>query len=622
MNKGYWRLFNDWRFITGLVIIFLFLLCGIFAPFLQPNDAFSVDLSNRLLSPDRKYLMGTDAYGRCILSRVLLGTRNTFLLSIFSALITALIGTTLGIISGYYGNLIGKIISTCVNAILSFPPLLLAFGLIPLLKPSLASSIIAVIPILSAYYVRVIQPLTENECKSLYVKYSQIYGGNWLYVFWRHISKAILPHFIVMVTVDAGNFCLIISSLSFLGLGAQPPTPEWGRMVLEGYQYFHIAPHVVIFPGMFIFLAVIGFNLMGESFRDFLDIEKARDDKVLKGDSIHLIEVKREIASESLMPLTGMLDVRDLNVRYRSMPEFPVLFNINFSLQRGKIMVGIGPSGSGKSTLAKALCRLLNKREAIWKGKVLYNGIDLNSLSDEEVMLIRGNKISIVFQNTPSVLNPFLKVRTLFHHIFMRKNQNYLKDERLEEKIFFYLNKVGLSNGSEVINKYPFQLSYGMQKKVALALAISTESDLLIVDEPTAGLDTISKRQVLLTLRQISYESNKSILCFTHDLEFLEKVSDTIFVILSGTIIELAPTEDLITTPIHPFTKELLLAKPKIDRPYLNITLSLYSTYLKWMKGCCYLEICKQRTEKCKNAIPQLEEVKPGHWVACHNPLV
>lgn len=256
--------------ICGIFILFLVFI-ALFGPYLTPYDADTPDYDAILSPPSAQHWAGTDEYGRDILSRIIAGTKLSLSVSISAVLIAAVFGTILGLLSGYYGGWLDRLIMRGSDVLFSFPDLLLAIGIVAILGPGLMNVVIAVAVFGIPSFARIIRSVTLSAKETLFVEAARSMGAKHGRIIWRHIFPETLPSVIVNFTMKIGTAILAASSLSFLGMGAKPTTPDWGAMLSMGRDYLSLAPHVVYFPGAAIFLTVLAFNLVGDGLRDALD---------------------------------------------------------------------------------------------------------------------------------------------------------------------------------------------------------------------------------------------------------------------------------------------------------------------------------------------------------------
>ncbi|MGG2056110.1 ABC transporter permease [Lysinibacillus pakistanensis] len=257
--------------VAGGIIILLYILMFLIGPIIAPYDPFDVQLDQKLQGPSLDHLMGTDDKGRDILSRILYGSRLSIGVGISAVLFGGTIGTLLGLISGYYGKWVDSIISRILDIMLAFPGILLALAIVSALGPSLINVIIAVGFFSIPMFARIVRGSTMEVKKLEYIDAVKTLGANDMTILIKHIFPNILSPIIVQASMRLATAILSAAGLSFLGLGAQPPSPEWGAMLSNGRDFLFTAPYMALFPGIMISLLVLGFNLFGDGLRDALD---------------------------------------------------------------------------------------------------------------------------------------------------------------------------------------------------------------------------------------------------------------------------------------------------------------------------------------------------------------
>jgi len=255
----------------GLILIALIVIVALLGPALAPYDPLAPEPLIRLQSPDVKHLFGTDSLGRDILSRVIYGARISLMVGLISVSISLVPGTLLGLLSGYFGTWIDSVIMRVMDMLLAFPAILLAIFITAILEPNLTNTMIAVGIVYIPHYARIVRSTALSLKEQLFVQAVSHIGGSHIRVLFKHILPNCLPPIIVYATLGMGTAVLQAAALGFLGLGAQPPSPEWGAMLSEGRKYIQLAPHVAAFPGLAILFLVLGFNLFGDGLRDVLD---------------------------------------------------------------------------------------------------------------------------------------------------------------------------------------------------------------------------------------------------------------------------------------------------------------------------------------------------------------
>lgn len=257
--------------VIGLVIVLAFVVMAIITPWIAPYDPYASDFGKILAKPSSQHLLGTDELGRDILSRILYGSRISLMVGLVSVAIAAVIGVPLGLTAGYYGGAYDNLVMRIMDVLMAFPSILLAIIIVSILGPSLQNAVIAV----GVFTVPAFARLARGEVLSIknqeYIEASRAMGASDAWIIRWHILPNIVSPLIVWSTLNVSSAILTAAGLGFLGLGAQPPSPEWGAMLSKGREYLLVAPHLTTYTGLAILILALGLNLLGDGLRDILD---------------------------------------------------------------------------------------------------------------------------------------------------------------------------------------------------------------------------------------------------------------------------------------------------------------------------------------------------------------
>ncbi|MFH5801321.1 ABC transporter permease [Haladaptatus sp. CMAA 1911] len=262
---------SNTKAMIGLVIVLSLIVVAIFAPFIAPYSISHTSVADRTQSPSMDHPFGTDDLGRDIFSRVVMGSRISLKVGFGAITGALLVGTIIGLVSGYYGGIIDELLMRFMDAAMSFPPILLALTLMVVLGPELTNVIIALAFVYTPYIARVARSATLSERNEAYVESAIARGESNSHIIFSEVLPNCSAPLLVQGSLNIAFAMLAEASLSFLGLGAQPPTPSWGLMINNGSGFMQTAPWIIIFPGIAIAVTVIGFNLLGDGLRDVLD---------------------------------------------------------------------------------------------------------------------------------------------------------------------------------------------------------------------------------------------------------------------------------------------------------------------------------------------------------------
>lgn len=259
--------------VLGTVILLLLAFISVLAPCIVNYDPVELNLAERLVFPSAKHLMGTDSVGRDMLSRIIYGTRVSMMIAVAVIIIEVFFGILVGTAAGYLGRAVDEILMRLVDILLAFPSQILALVIVGFLGSSILNLIIALCSVGWVKYARVVRSSILSIKKEMFVESARAIGCSSLRIATRHILPNIISPVVVLATLNMGTIIISIAGLSFLGLGVQPPTPEWGIMLSEGKPFMESAPHLMIFPGLMIMVTVLAFNFLGDGLRDVLDIK-------------------------------------------------------------------------------------------------------------------------------------------------------------------------------------------------------------------------------------------------------------------------------------------------------------------------------------------------------------
>ena len=257
--------------VLGRVIVLIYIIVAIFAPLLAPYDPVKQDLANMLQTPGPKHLLGTDEMGRDILSRIIYGARISMKVGFYAVGVAFVIGIPLGIFAGYFGGKVDLLIMRAMDVLLAFPGILLSIVFVSVLGPNLDNAILSVGIYTVPNFARMARGETLALRNSEFIEAARAMGSGDIRIVFSHILINIVSPMIVMGTLSFGTAIITTSGMGFLGIGAQPPTPEWGAMLSSGRQYLLVAPHVTTYTGLAILFLVLGLNLLGDGLRDVLD---------------------------------------------------------------------------------------------------------------------------------------------------------------------------------------------------------------------------------------------------------------------------------------------------------------------------------------------------------------
>ena len=316
--------------------------------------------------------------------------------------------------------------------------------------------------------------------------------------------------------------------------------------------------------------------------------------------------------------MSNLLEVKQLATHF-SLPTGTVraVDGIDFTVLPGETVALVGESGCGKSMTAYSIMGLVPPPGRIVTGEVIFEGRDLLTLPAEELRRLRGDRLSMIFQEPMTSLNPVLRVGFQIAE-GLRLHRGMTSGQALAEAVRL-LGQVGIPSPEERYHAYPHQLSGGMKQRVMIAMALACQPRLLIADEPTTALDVTIQAQILELIDRLKEESGMSLLLITHDLGIVAERAHRTIIMYAGRIVEQAATADLFATPLHPYTAGLLASLPQNSTPGKRLPAipGFVPTLQEELPGCGFCDRCPAKSWQCRSERPPLKEAGPGHWVAC-----
>lgn len=320
-----------------------------------------------------------------------------------------------------------------------------------------------------------------------------------------------------------------------------------------------------------------------------------------------------------------LLEVDDLHTFFKTKKGIVKAVNgVSYRVEHGKTLGIVGESGSGKSVSAMSILKLLDGNGYIDSGTITFKGRNLAECTINDMYQIRGNEISVIFQEPMTSLNPVYTIEKQLNEVYLT-HQKITKKEA-SEKSLEMLKAVKIPNPESVMKQFPHQLSGGMRQRVMIAMALACEPSLLIADEPTTALDVTIQAQILKLMNELKKEKGTSILFITHDLGVINQMADEVAVMYCGQVVEMCKARTIFakeTTCSHPYTEGLMTSIPRLDTPVgarLEAIPGAVPHPLDLPKGCKFAPRCKYATEKCMNEEPKLELAEDNHLIRCFYP--
>lgn len=322
------------------------------------------------------------------------------------------------------------------------------------------------------------------------------------------------------------------------------------------------------------------------------------------------------------MSNTPLLEIENLQVEFKVYGGvLKVLDGVNFSVKAGEKVGLVGETGCGKTTSMKAVLRILPTPPArITGGEVIFKGQNVLELKDNAMRAIRGRGISMIFQDPTAALNPVFTVWDQLEPVIRHASpeNKKLSKKEIRRKAIVALQEVSLADPERILDTYPVQLSGGMRQRVCIGMALATDPELLIADEPGTSLDVTIQDQVLRLLQDLVEQKGSSVILISHTLGIVRQMCDRVYVMYAGNMVEEAPTKELFTNPMHPYTQGLMDAVPKLSGGGIAMGIpGRIPSYLDPPPGCRFHPRCSKVMDICKHQKPKFYEVEQGHNVSC-----
>lgn len=611
---------NPLTAIALIVFGFLILLVCL-TPWLGLQDPDATNTANKFLpvfSPN--HFLGTDHLGRDLFSRLMWGTQLSLLVGISASIGAAVIGSAIGIVAGYFGGRVDNLFMRTVDMLMAFPYILLALAIVAALGPGLMNALIAVVAVNIPFFARNIRGVTVGIAHKEFIDAARLAGMSHFKIILFEVLPNVIPIIVVAMSTTIGWMILETAGLSFLGLGSQPPQADLGSMLGEARNALISYPHASVVPGLMIFLIVICVNLLGDGIRDALD-PRLKSGALSRPAAATKVNLEEPSSATPGHPQDALLSVSGLHTRfYIGQRVYKASNGVSFHIKAGECLGIVGESGSGKSVTALSIMGLIpSPPGVITGGSIQMGGEELIGMPYPRLRQLRGDKVAYIFQDPLSTLHPLLKIgeqlteAILVHHSISKS--------QARKKAIDLMETVHIPNAAERINTYPHELSGGMRQRIAIAMALINDPELIIADEPTTALDVTVQGQILALLDELRRERGVAILFITHDFGVVSQLCDRVAVMYAGEIVEEGSTQNVLASPKHPYTHRLIQCVPELGlgKTQLHAIEGLPPLTSDLPIGCNFAARCGKATETCRQQSPN-EERSSDRFVRCHFP--
>jgi len=559
-----------------------------------------------LQGPSAAHFFGTDSLGRDILLRLLFGGVPTLTGVLLAVAVALVLGVPFGMMAGYFGGKVERVLSVVADVLMSIPAmivLLAAFAIFPN-NISVIMSLMGVFS--SAAIYRIVRGATLTIVDELYITAARAVGlGNARIVF-RHLAPRLAGLIYVQASVNAALAFVMEVGLGFLGLDVTPPQPSWGGVIADASHYTLNDPWFMVPPTVVICLTILALGVLGDlGNRDLGSLRhRLMGEAAPQGETGSLDRLLRD---------DSILTVRGLTVTTAA--GVALVENISFDVRKGEVVGLVGESGAGKSVTARAILRLDKDTRAV--GQIVFEGQDISTMSESAMQQLRGKRIAFIGQDPMLALDPLFRVDSQL--IEALRVHQHLGPQPAKEAAIGLLRSVRIDDPEQVARKYPFEISGGMAQRVAIALALAGDPELLIADEPTTALDVTVQMEVLGLLKSLQRERNLAIILVTHDWGVVADMCDRAVTMYAGEVVEMGGVDEIFADPQHPYTAALRRSDPHLQKVGDRLTTipGALPPPGSWPVGCRFAARCQLATAECTEEHPSLRVDDDGRATRC-----
>ncbi|MFJ6900876.1 dipeptide/oligopeptide/nickel ABC transporter permease/ATP-binding protein [Streptomyces hokutonensis] len=598
------------RITIPAVILVLELIASFGASWLAPYPPQQADFASALSGPSAKHLLGTDRLGRDVLSRLMYGGADTFREIAIAVLITLVIAVPLGLVAGLRRGRIDAALMRMADVVMSIPGIILLLIVLALFSQSMTAAMIVIGLLSVPGMMRVVRSASLTVGRETYVAAARVSGlGTWR-VARRHVLPRITGLILVNAALACANTLLIAAGLNAIGLGVKPPAPSWGGMMADAAQTLNQSLWLAIPTGGLVAVTAAALIVLGDGLRDMLA-------ERWSGTS-HATTTRHRTAVTTTVAAAAAPESDDAWLLAEPHPvvrltkvtvtaetehgEVELISDVSLAVGQGRTVGLVGESGCGKSMTGLALLGLLPNGARVSSGTVEIDGTDVGSYGPAQWRALRGGTIAFISQEPMVGLDPLFTIGQLLREAVRTHEKLSRREATLRAREL--LAQVQLPDPDRVLKLRPSQISGGMAQRVSIAVALAGRPRILVADEPTTALDVTVQREIVQLLRTIQRDTGMALLMISHDWDVIAEACDTALVMYAGQVVEAGPTERVMTAPLHPYTRKLLAANPRlatVGEPIPTIPGTVPPPG-QWPVGCHFADRCPDRVTRCTEA--------------------
>ena len=595
--------------VPGLVLLLELVAC-FGAPVLAPDQPEEADFTSTLSGPGPHHLLGTDQLGRDVLSRLMFGGAPMFREMAIAVVVTLVIAVPLGLVAGLRRGRLDAVLMRLADVVMSIPGIILLLIVLALFSQSMTAVMLAVGLLSAPGMMRVVRSASLSVGRETYVAAARVSGlSNWG-IARRHILPRVTGLIVVNAALLAANSLLIAVGLNAIGLGVQPPAPTWGSMMADAAQALSQSLWMAIPTGGIVALTAAALIILGDGVRDALAqrwMGSAEENSPRRRAAVPV--KSRPATSAALVTLedSWLLGEQDPVVRMTGVTvsastaggEVELISDVTLTVGRGRSVGLVGESGCGKSMTGLALLGMLPNGVRVSSGSIEIEGVDVTALSRAELKAMRGGTIAFISQEPMVALDPLFTIGQLLREAVRAHQRVSRRDAALRARELLAL--VQIPDPDRVLKLRPSQISGGMAQRVSIAVALAGHPRILVADEPTTALDVTVQREIVQLLRSIQQETGMALLIISHDWDVIAEACDTALVMYAGQVVEGSTVGRTMAAPLHPYTRKLLAANPRlatVGEPIPTIPGTVPPPG-QWPAGCHFADRCPDRISLC-----------------------
>lgn len=601
---------------VALAYLALLVVAGIRPSLLTKGDPEAVDFEFILSGPMAGHLLGTDALGRDLLVRLIYSVGTALTGTALAVGVAASIAIPMGMVVGLRRGWVDLVTTRVAELFQSIPSIMIVLMVMALTKQSMTFAMITFGILVSPGALRVVRSVTLAVNEEPYIAAARIAGLSEVQIALKHVLPRVAGPVLVNMSVISATSLLSQAALNFLNLGVRPPAPTWGSMLAEGSQNLLLQPWAIIPPGVAIGFTVLSLVLLGDALRDTVTetwakprSTPAKQDPVSHEAAMH---------GQACVEVEGaLLQVRDLSVTFGSgSGAVTAVQGVSFDIKPGEALGLVGESGCGKTLTGLAVLGLL-PGSATASGRVRLRGLDLLSMPKAQRRALRGNTIAFISQEPMVALDPLFTVGQQIGEAV--RTHTRLRGKAVHERVIKLLQDVRINEPESVAKRLPHEISGGMAQRVAMAIALAGEPDLLIADEPTTALDVSVQKEILELLATLQREHGMAILLVSHDWGVVAELCERAVVMYAGQVVEQGTVESITRRATHPYSRGLMAANPHFAVPGVPLTTipGAVPPPAEWPASCHFRARCSMAVDACAAGSIPLIATADAHLSRC-----